>query len=117
MAGLGRGQYCSSARDLISYYTNKWLPAITISSISKICINKGGTYSIIFLPSRYSWSFEGALRVEIILYQGIQKLSGRVSYISLFQITPSLQDKILQNAQEAESFLSWISSALVYPHL
>ena len=76
MAGLGRGQYCYSARDLISYYTNKWLPAILISPIFKICINKGGTYSIIFLTTSYSWSFENALRMEIILYQGIQNLSG-----------------------------------------
>ena len=29
----GSGQYCSSALDMICYFTNKWLPSIPISSI------------------------------------------------------------------------------------
>ena len=95
----GSRHFWSSARDMISYYKNKWLPAIPISSILKICIKERGTYSFAFLPTSYSWSFEGAVRVEIILDQGIQNLSGWISYRIPFHITPPVQAEILQNSQ------------------
>ena len=49
----GRRQYYSSSHDLISYYINKRLPAIPISSIFSICINKRGTYSAFSLSTTF----------------------------------------------------------------
>ena len=56
----GHEQYQSSARDLICYFTNKWLPSIPISSIFNIYISERGTFSVFFLPTSYScnvWDF------------------------------------------------------------
>ena len=38
------------------------------------------------MPTHYSWRFEVALRVQIILYQETKKLSGCISYKSIFYI-------------------------------
>ena len=95
------------------------MKAIPISPVFNIYINGRGTYSVVFLPKSYSWRFEGALRVEIILDQETKKLGGWISYKSLFytsQITginiskfsrggiyqTEIQAEILQNSQEVE---------------
>ena len=51
-----------------------------------MCINERGTYWVVFLSTSYSWRFEGALRVEIILDQEPQKLSGWISSKGLFYL-------------------------------
>ena len=53
-----RGKYCFSARDVISFFTNDWLPAIPTISIFIIFINKRGSYSV-FPWHQDSWYTKG----------------------------------------------------------
>ena len=97
----GHGQYRSSARDLIYYFNNKWLLAIPISSVFKICINEIGTYSVFswlqviigFLRLLWGWKLFWTRKHK----NSVGDFLAKVCFIK-----HRLQAEILQNSQEVE---------------